>query len=195
MALEGEVMTPDIVMSWIKVVAIGAGIAMGTFAVYSPAYVWLRKQIFGLGSGILCAVGAVLIIGPIYRTVTVVANEKGFELRLDKLQAEIQKTAVLASAAQVQVAKQQEILDKVSASGSVSTAEFQKLQKQVEAVNGRLSTIARATDAALKGVQELQTQTGMHPASDNESNKARRQLTPYFAPAPKTDQNIGPMHD
>jgi len=183
-------------MSWVNVVAIAAGVAMGTFAVYSPSYVWLKKQIFGLGSVVLCSVGAVLIIGPIYRTVTVVANGKGLELRLDKLQAEIQKTAVLAAAAQQQVAKQQETLDKVRAGGSVSTADFQKLQKQVEAVNGHLSTIARATDAALKGVQEVQTQTGTHPASDNEPNNARRQLTPYFGPAAKPDKSIGgPMHD
>jgi hypothetical protein len=82
-------MLPEEVMQWAKAAAVVGGVVVGIFAVFSPSWVWFRKQLFGWGSAVLCLFGTVLIVSSIFRTVNVAVAPSGLELKLAELEKQM----------------------------------------------------------------------------------------------------------
>jgi hypothetical protein len=68
-------------------VAFGAGVVFGSLLLLSVCIVWLRKQAFGVGGGVMCLCGVTLIGLTVWRTVQFKVGEDGvsFEAQLNEL--------------------------------------------------------------------------------------------------------------
>ena len=113
----GATMDAAIVLEWTKVLVVIAGVAVGTYAVFSPSYVWHRKQIFTIGSGVLCAFGTILVLGSLYKDVTLSVGRKHKYMR-ERVEQEIKDVQIVAAEAKESA---------VTVSSAISTLEPQKI--------------------------------------------------------------------
>lgn len=82
-------MTPENILEWAKALGIVGTIVFGGFAVFSPSWVWLRRNLFGWGGAVLCGLGTVLLVSPIFRNIHFVVDTQKLELKLTALQAQL----------------------------------------------------------------------------------------------------------
>ena len=127
-------MASDIILDWAKVLAVLGGVCIGIFAVYSPSWVWLRKQIFGWGSAVLCAFGTILIVASIFRNVTFVVDIPKFEFRLAEIKADILQTKNAVAGATDRISQ---IALEVANSDSTKTATLARLETVLKEISAR----------------------------------------------------------
>ncbi len=77
------------------------GLAIGSIAVLSACWVWVRKQAYGMGGGALSLVGAVLIGMSVWGHVRLGVSEAGLEFEVLKRQVEETAEAARLVAEQV----------------------------------------------------------------------------------------------
>src|SRR3712207_4447558 len=94
---------PAIRMKWIQIGALIIGICFGAFAVASPSWVWLRKQIFSVGAGWLATLGTVLIGSSVWSSIEVSAP--GFSADLKSILNEVRARTEEISKRQEQIAR------------------------------------------------------------------------------------------
>jgi methyl-accepting chemotaxis protein len=161
-------MTPDAIMEWAKVAAVVGGVCVGVFAVYSPAWVWLRKQIFGWGSVVLCAFGTILIVASIFRNVTFVVDVPKFEFKLAELQSDIAATKDAVAKATQEVDK---LASEVATTDSTKTTSFARLE-------GLLNDMSRRTNALETNLQRVANQLSSQSSTIQQvSDKVDKQTT------------------
>jgi hypothetical protein len=70
-------------------IAFGAGIATGSILLLSVAWVWTRKQAFGMGGSVMCTSGIALVGLTVWRTIQFEITEDGviarFQAQVDEL--------------------------------------------------------------------------------------------------------------
>lgn len=70
----------------VRSIAFFAGIVIGSAAILAVAFVWIRKQTFGIGGSVLCSVGVVLLGLSVWTTMKIEISQQGisweFERRL-----------------------------------------------------------------------------------------------------------------
>jgi hypothetical protein len=52
---------PNVWMAWIKVAAFICGLVFGSYAVFSPSYIWMRRQLLPVTAVVLAGFGATLV--------------------------------------------------------------------------------------------------------------------------------------
>jgi len=68
------------------------GLLLGSVAVISAAWVWVRHRVFGSGGSVLSVVGVILIGLSIWKNVEVRAGADGIEWKFEQLQSRIAET-------------------------------------------------------------------------------------------------------
>jgi hypothetical protein len=173
-------MAPDDLMQWAKAAAVSGGVVVGVFAVFSPSYVWLKKQVFGWAGVVLCGFGTILIVASIFHNVTFLANLNGLEFRLAELQAQVVETRKLAATTN------QELAHIAAAQGNqVSGAQLAKLQKDIEQLGFKVTQIGSTSEAALAGLRNIDAKIRTVPFNEEPQPQKKPQGAPSdFQPVP-----------
>lgn len=74
-------------------VVIIIGLIMGSVTLLTACYVWLRKQVFGLGGGILSLVGVILIGLSLWSNVSIEVSEGTIKAEFDRLERQMNDMA------------------------------------------------------------------------------------------------------
>lgn len=62
---------------------------LGAFMLCATMWVYIRKQVFGLGGSVLTVFGAVLIGMPVWKTIDVSVGQDGVNAKFEQMQAQI----------------------------------------------------------------------------------------------------------
>jgi hypothetical protein len=84
--------SPDQLLEWFKPLAVIGGVCVGVFAVFSPAWVWLKTQRFSWGALALCLFGTILVVASLFRSGTVMVDAPKIESRLAELEQNVART-------------------------------------------------------------------------------------------------------
>lgn len=129
-------------------IAILAGVCVGVFAVFSPSWVWFRKQLFGWGGGVLCAFGTVLIVASIFKTVSLGVGPNGMDLKLGQQIAELQKqVADVKTAASETNQKMAQVTSAVDKIGADRTTEVSQVRQQLDQLSGKITQLTQASES------------------------------------------------
>jgi hypothetical protein len=130
---------------WIKISAFVAGIVFGGFAVASPSWVWLKKQLMPVAAVWLAGVGMVLISMSIWQSVEI--EGPGLKLRIAELtKAVALQGAVISANAQLTLAgapKSRELFGDIEGVGEIqkdseeTTAYKNHLEKLLQEALGK----------------------------------------------------------
>ncbi len=71
-----------------------AGVILGSLAIVSVCWVWLSKQMLGLGGGVLSFVGVVLVGLSLWSKASVEVSPDGFRAEFERLENEVKKVSV-----------------------------------------------------------------------------------------------------
>lgn len=66
-----------------------AGLILGSLAILSVCWVWLNKQILGMGGGVLSFVGVLLVGLSLWSSASVEVTPDGFRAEFERLQQEV----------------------------------------------------------------------------------------------------------
>jgi hypothetical protein len=170
-------MAPDDLMQWAKALAVLGGVTVGVFAVFSPSYVWFKKQLFGWAGAILCGFGTILIVASLFHNITFIVDAPKLEFRLAELQAQVAETKKL-------VASTNQELSRVAtlARDQASIAQIAKLQRDVEQLSNKISQVASTSDAALVGLRSIDAKIRTMPAIDRSQQQPKPEQAPFINP-------------
>jgi len=73
--------------------AFAIGLVLGSVAVLSVCFVWVRRQLFGMGGGALSLVGVILVGLSVWGKVKIEASEGGVKAEFEKVKAQVQQVA------------------------------------------------------------------------------------------------------
>jgi hypothetical protein len=162
-------MTPDNVMPWAKAVAVFGGVLIGIYAVFSPSYVWYKRQLFGWAGVVLCGFGTILIVASIFYNVTFVASVKGVEFRLAEIEAKVEQTnkEIAAANKSLAFANEQLRVAVLASRNEGSKAELAKVQKEIEQLGTMITEVSKTSADALVGLGTINSKIEMLPAVDH----------------------------
>lgn len=83
----------------------GVGIVLGSLLLLSVAWVWLRRQKFGLNGFGMSLIGVVLVSLTMWQSMSVSFSAGTIELELERLQAEVAETKQQLAAAETEIAQ------------------------------------------------------------------------------------------
>lgn len=149
------------VIQWTKALAILGGVVVGIYAVFSPAYVWHTRQLFGWGSAVLSGFGTVLIVASLFQTVSFRMGD-AIELRLAEIRKEVEATKVVAEASKREVARALTML-----SSQPAKADIAQLQTQLEQLKMQVNQIGETSNSALTGLKSINATIQKLPAFQN----------------------------
>jgi hypothetical protein len=157
-------------------IAVLGGVCVGIFAVFSPSWVWLKKQLFGWGSGVLCAFGTILIVSSIFKTVSLALGPSGMDFKLERQLDELQKQVADTKAAALETnQKFAEVTSALNQVGTAGAADVRGVQMELDHLSTKITQLAQTSDATLDKLQRVLAQ----PPSNGEGKPT---LTPYIAP-------------
>jgi hypothetical protein len=167
-----------------QVAAVSAGIIFGAFAIFSPSWVWFKRQVFGWGGLTLGVLGTVLIVSSIFKSVTVIARPTGFEMRFSELEKEVSETRKLVSQTNSGF---EEIRTALAIAGPESAAQLAKVQKKLESLSANVEQVNAATETALARwnamIDFAPRGNTANPTDIRPEQKPQIQNNPIFAPA------------
>jgi hypothetical protein len=159
-------------------IAILGGVCIGIFAVFSPSWVWLKKQLFGWGSGVLCAFGTILIVSSIFKTVSLALSPSGLDFKLGQQIAELQRQVAETKTAAIET--NQKFADVSSILSKVSTdkaPDFGKLQEQLDQLSVKITQLSQTSDSTIDKMQKVW-------AAQPSRGKTEFTPTPYMTNGP-----------
>ncbi len=157
-------------------IAILAGVCVGVFAVFSPSWVWLKKQLFGWGGGFLCAFGTILIVASIFKTVSLALGPSGVDFKLGQQITELQKQVADVKTATLETnQKVAEVTSAVNKIGSDRIIEVTKVQQQLDQLSGKITQLTQTSNSTIEKMQKVLE----HSQSNDQ---AKPVTTPYMAP-------------
>lgn len=178
---------------WTRVVVIAVGLIFGGFAVFSPSWVWFRHQKLTILAVLLGGLGTALLCSSIFGTITVSAGPSGLQLKLDKIEAQLQtlQTALIETndaikSAQASlkwlpaggIASAQDVRAvsaKLDGLEQASQMKFIELQKDTLGVARKIDSVSATIDV-LKAIQSNR---------DDRSSTGNRDVAPApFVPTP-----------
>jgi hypothetical protein len=109
----------------IQAVAFIAGIILGSIAVLSAVYVWVKDRTFGMGGGALSLAGIVLVGLSIWSSVRIKVNESGLEADFNRLQSQVSEVTKTSLAVTDEVRK-------IAESTQANKDQFLKLTSALE---------------------------------------------------------------
>lgn len=71
-----------------------AGLILGSLAIVSVCWVWVRNQVLGAGGGILSFFGVILVGLSIWSSASVEVSPEGFRAEFERLEEEVKEVAV-----------------------------------------------------------------------------------------------------
>ena len=71
-----------------------AGLILGSLAILSVCWVWLRKQVLGVGGGVLSFIGVLLVGLSLWSSASVEISPDGFRAEFERLQEQVQQVSV-----------------------------------------------------------------------------------------------------
>lgn len=155
-------------------VAILGGVFIGIFAVFSPSWVWLRKQLFGWGSGVLCAFGTILIVASIFKTVSLAMGPSGIDFKLGQQIAELQKEVAEAKTATLQTnQKFNEVASALQSGSTDRAAQVAQVQQKLDQLSATVTQLTQTSASTNQTLQKVFTQS----PPGGEINR-----TPYMMP-------------
>jgi hypothetical protein len=141
---------------WAQDIAILAGVCVGVFAVFSPSWVWLKKQLFGWGGGFLCAFGTILIVASIFKTVSLALGPSGVDFKLGQQIAELQKQVVDVKTAALETnQKVAEVASAVNKIGADRIAEVSQVRQQLDQLASKLTQLTQTTSSTNEQIQRV----------------------------------------
>jgi len=102
------------------------GLILGTLAVGSACYVWIRHRVFGVGGGSLSVVGFALVGLSIWSSVKIQVSEGGLQAEFQRLSRQVQAVA------QANETVAQEV-KKIGETNEIGKRQFVELTKVLEA--------------------------------------------------------------
>jgi hypothetical protein len=178
-----------------RIVAIGAGIIFGGWALSSVIWVWTKKQIYAYGGSGLSLVGIVLMGLSIYKTVDVHAAPDGIGIKLAEVEKLIKEQGEAQKATQVKLAQLPSdigpkipALDKtVKDQGVAWTAQFRDLQTTT---NNSFIRYLNGVDPSIYGGLERATAPIKMNIGKSDDGKAQ---WVFFAPDVKDPAYVGQL--
>lgn len=145
---------------WAQDIAILAGVCVGVFAVFSPSWVWLKKQLFGCGGGFLCAFGTILIVASIFKTVSLALGPSGVDFKLGQQIAELQRQVADVKAAALETNRKfAEVTSAVNKVGADRVAEVGRVQQQLDQLSDKITQLTQASDSTAETMRRVLHQT------------------------------------
>lgn len=74
-------------------IVLGTGLVLGSLALLSVFFVWIRKQTFGTGGSILSVVGLILIGMSLWSNIRFRISAEGFEASLEAIESRVEQVA------------------------------------------------------------------------------------------------------
>lgn len=105
-----------------------AGIILGSIAVLTACFVWLRHRTFGVGGGGLSLVGLALVGLSIFSTISISVSEAGVEAKFQAMQERVNAVAEASAAVTEEV-------QKIAQSTEANRTQFLALTQSLEARN------------------------------------------------------------
>ena len=106
----------------IKNMAFIAGLILGSLAIVSVCWVWVRSQVLGPGGGVLSFFGVLLVGLSIWSSASVELTPEGFRAQFERLQEEVTQVAE----------KSEQISEEVEAVAKVNNAITREIQVVAE---------------------------------------------------------------
>ena len=118
-----------------------AGTALGTALLLSVAWVWMRKQIFGLNGVGVSAFGVVLVGLTLWQSVQISYSAEGVELQLTRLEKQVEET-------QEKLEATTDELGRVRATNAVMSASLLQLTEANEFQDIRYQRLAESLQSS-----------------------------------------------
>lgn len=122
------------------------GLILGSLAIISVCWVWVRSQVLGTGGGVLSFFGVLLVGLSVWSSASVEVSPEGFRAEFERLQKEVNEVAV----------RSQQVSDEVQAVAEANNAISREIQVVAENIDINKAQFLKLTNV-LKQKQMLST--------------------------------------
>jgi hypothetical protein len=120
------------------------GLILGSLAIMSVCWVWVRSQVLGTGGGVLSFFGVLLVGLSIWSSASVEVTPEGFRAEFERLEKEVNEVAV----------RSQQVSDEVQAVAEANNAISREIQVVAENIDVNKAQFLQLTNV-LKTKQML----------------------------------------
>lgn len=151
----------------VRSIAFFAGIIIGSIAILAVAFVWIRKQTFGVGGSVLCSVGVVLLGLSVWTTMKIEISQQGISWEFQRqLATVLEANQALTEEVQVLARNNEAAREQLSALTNtlqetrvLDVQRAEQLRQPMQATpNVNLQRLERVDEALRRARSEMQEQ-------------------------------------